>query len=137
VSVQWRESLATGIEEIDNQHKELIRRIQKLFEACNQGRGRDEVKNIVKFLEDYVVTHFKAEEQLQQKYSYPEYNQHKAQHDKFIEDFQEFKCKLEQEGISTSSVIHINRMVVDWLIKHISNTDKAMGAFLKTKMQKQ
>lgn len=63
MAIEWTQDLSTGSDEIDNQHKELFRRINSLLDACNQGKGREEIGKTVQFLEDYVITHFSAEEE--------------------------------------------------------------------------
>ncbi|AEE95232.1 bacteriohemerythrin [Mahella australiensis] len=134
MAIQWDQSLSVGIDEIDNQHKELFSRVNALLDACNQGKGKQVVGEIIDFLGDYVVTHFGAEERYMQQYGYPDYDAHKAMHDGFIDSFSELKKKFESEGPGIQLVLLTNRTVVDWLINHIGNTDKALGGFLKTKM---
>ena len=75
MAIEWRESLATGHEEIDNQHKELFKRFNNLLTACNKGKGNEEVGNLLKFLSDYVVSHFAAEEQLQIRHNFSGYQE--------------------------------------------------------------
>ncbi len=41
MAVEWTEELLTGISDIDNQHKELLRRLKDLRTACHEGRGKD------------------------------------------------------------------------------------------------
>ncbi|MCX7923752.1 MAG: bacteriohemerythrin [Clostridia bacterium] len=133
MGVQWKDSLAIGVGEIDNQHKQLFEAVDKLFTACTERKGKEEVGNTVKFLEDYVVTHFNDEEKIMQNCDYPQYDAHKQQHEQFIKDFSELKNRFEEEGPTVYFVSNINRTVVDWLIKHIGSSDKALGAFLKAK----
>jgi len=134
MGVQWRDELATGVSLIDGQHKELFDKVNKLYDACSQGKGKEEVQNVIKFLGDYVVEHFGAEEKIQKKYSYPGYEIHKSQHEQFIKDFIAFKDKIEKDGVSALSVILINKTIADWLVKHIGQTDKALGEYLKGKI---
>jgi hemerythrin len=134
MAIEWSEDLATGVNEIDNQHKELFKRINNMLEACNQGKGKEEVDKVIKFLEDYVVTHFTAEEKYMTTFDYPEYSAHKSQHLWFIENFSGLKRKIETEGVGVHIVILTNNLVVDWLINHIRKLDKALGGFLKAKI---
>lgn len=134
MAIQWRDSLAIGVEVVDNQHKELFSAIGNLLDACTQGKGKYEVENLMKFLEDYVVKHFTAEEEIQKKYDYPDYKAHKELHEKFIYSFAELKAQFAAEGPSLIFVRNANHVVVDWLVKHIGNIDKALGAYLKDKM---
>lgn len=132
--IQWSNDLSVGIEEIDNQHRELIGRINQLFDACNQGKGKATVQETIKFLEDYVIIHFGAEEKTMVQYGYPDYANHKAHHQQFVASFAELKNRLEADGPGAYLVILTNRIVVDWLNSHIRNVDKVLGAFLKTKL---
>jgi hemerythrin len=77
------------------------------------------------------VLHFNSEEKLQKQNNYPEYINHKAQHDQFIGDFLELKEAIDKDGVTGLLVIKLNKTLVDWLINHIRKTDKAFGAFLK------
>lgn len=134
MAILWRESLETGVKEIDDQHKELFKAVNRLLDACGQGKGKEEVGSVIKFLEDYVVTHFTAEEKLQKESHYPEFDFHKQQHAEFIKSFAEIKKQFETEGVSMHFVPALNRMVVDWLVKHIGSLDKALGTYLKSKI---
>lgn len=133
MAIEWRISYEIGVKEIDMQHKALFDKINALLEACNSKEGKQEVINTMDFLGNYVVTHFSDEEKLQREIGYPEYIRHKEAHDKFIKEYEKLKTKLQQEGVSLNFVISVNRVVVDWLIKHIGNADRALGDYIKAK----
>lgn len=133
MGVQWRNDLAIGVEKIDTQHKELFNRAGQLLDACNKGKGKDEIGNLIVFLEDYVVTHFKDEEELQRKYNYPEYKEHKALHDDFIVGVKGIKEKFTKEGSSLLLIVDINRKIIDWLVNHIGKVDKKLGKYINEK----
>jgi hemerythrin len=133
MAVSWTEDLATGIEVIDDQHKEIFKRIDGLLEACKAGKGREAVAGVLVFLENYVVEHFAAEEKIQRDNLYPEYANHRAMHAAFIDDVAALKQQFEDEGPSLAMVMVTNRKVVDWLVHHIKKHDRALGGYLKTK----
>lgn len=130
----WKDDLSIGVTQIDSQHKELIQRIDSLFEACNKGKGRDEVQKVIDYLGDYVVTHFSDEEGLQKKYGYPGYNNHKAMHAQFIKDFEALKGSFNKDGVTPSLIIKMNKLLIDWLLNHIKKADKELGTYLKDKL---
>ncbi len=134
MAIEWTEDLATGVDEIDNQHKGLFKRINNLLDACNHGKGKEEVKKVICFLEDYVITHFSEEEKHMAKYDYPEGLNHKKQHLEFMENFFTLRTQFEAEGPGVHIVVMTNHLVVDWLKNHIRKTDRALGSFLKTKI---
>jgi hemerythrin len=133
MSIQWTPDLAVGVREIDEQHKELYRRIDRLLEACSHGKGRSVVADTLKFLEEYIVTHFGNEEQYMKMHAYPEYNQHKSQHTYYINSLNELKDLLAKEGPGINLIVKTNHVVVEWLNTHIRKTDTKLGAFLKGK----
>lgn len=129
MSIEWSKSLATGLEWQDNQHKELFKRISSLIDAMNVGLGREEVGRLFKFLDEYFVVHFEAEDEAMRKYNFPGGPFHMAEHRRFQQDVELIKdeCK---GNITTGTVIKIQRLVVDWLINHIGGIDKALGEYI-------
>lgn len=129
----WSSSYAVGVDVIDEQHKELFSRTNRLLEACQEGRGREVVGETLKFLEDYVKTHFATEESLMEKYAYPEFVAHKQLHQGFTEAFMKLKEEA-AKGTGLTLVTQVNKTVVDWWIHHILKVDKKLGVFLQEKM---
>lgn len=135
MAIQWTADLATGSDEIDEQHREIFTRINLLLDACNQGKGRHELAKVISFLDEYIVTHFGAEEERMLKRAYPRYREHKAQHEEFKKGFLSLKNKIDREGPGVHTVIATNRLVVDWFLGHIRKVDTQLGAYLQTDRQ--
>lgn len=133
MAIEWKADLAVGVKEIDDQHKELFSKVNDLFEACNAGKGKEQIDSVMKYLQDYVVLHFGSEEKLQRQYNYPDYILHKRQHDEFVKDFLVLKEDIDKNGVSYFTIVKLNKALVDWLINHIRKSDKAIGAYLKEK----
>ncbi len=134
MAVQWTPDLATSVKEIDDQHKELFKRVDALLTAWTNGAGREEVQNIIRFLNDYVVYHFDAEEKYMDKYGYSNAATHKAQHKVFVNAWEKLKERYVRGGTDDTLIKKTNEQVVDWFVSHIRYVDKAMGLFLKMKM---
>lgn len=133
MAYSWDKSLETGNAEIDQQHKSIIEAINGLLEACSQGKGRTEVENTLKFLQDYVVKHFNDEEKLQLKSNYPEYNEHKKKHEAFKKTVNEIVQEYNTGGASIQLVAKVNTSVAGWLITHIKSDDKKVALHIKNK----
>lgn len=131
MAIEWKEELAVGVREVDDQHKELFQKINDLFNACSTGKGKEYIDNVIRYLQDYVVLHFGSEEKLQKQNNYPGYESHKAQHQQFIKDFTALKEKIEKNGVTGLTIVQLNQVLVDWLVNHIRKSDKALGAFIK------
>lgn len=133
MAMRWTEDLATGVDEIDRQHKELFSRVNALLAAMSEGRGKEHLHTVVRFLEDYVVTHFTTEEGYMARHSYPGMAAHKAEHAAFVRDFGNLKRDFETQGASSALAIQVQRRICDWLVHHIGQSDKAFGAHLRTR----
>ena len=80
---EFDESLVTGNEMIDTQHKELIDRIQNFVIACQNGDSKVKAIKMLDYLDEYTNFHFKEEEKLQKNAGYPEYEKHHEKHEEF------------------------------------------------------
>ncbi len=129
MGIPWTESLAVGIPEIDQQHQELFLRLERLLRGIVGGE-REEVGRLLEFLGDYVVRHFGAEERWMMQSGYPDYPRHKAEHDRFMQDFLRMQVEFEQKGPTVLMGMRVNNWVADWLTQHIVDLDMALGRFL-------
>lgn len=134
MKIVFDDSLYTGNELIDNEHKELIERANKLMESCEKGTEKLTAVKTLDFLMDYTEIHFADEEKLQQETSYDKYQQHKEQHDLFKKSVDELRQMLEEEeGPTDAFVAAVNKNVGQWLVNHIQGWDKAVAEFVRGK----
>jgi len=131
VGIQWRESLAIDVEEIDAQHKELLQHFDRLLTACEEGQGMHELRNLLGFLNQYVQKHFGDEEAVQRQHNFPGYEAHRKEHGTFVERIKKLQAEIDKEGVAVYHVIETNNLLFKWLINHISKLDKELGRFLK------
>ncbi len=127
----WRDSLKIGVTLIDSEHRELCDRIDRLFAACSQGKGRDEIVKTLEFLESYTIKHFSDEEKLQRSSSYPKVAEHKAMHEFFIKKIADLKKDIVEHGASVGVVSQTNYFLMDWLLNHIQKVDTELANYIK------
>lgn len=128
---EFDNSLVTGNETIDSQHKELIAKINKLVDCCEQGGGKLEAIRMLDYLADYTEFHFTAEEALQEKVSYPGLAEHKVKHEDFRTTVKELHEMLEeQEGPTDAFVEAVNKNVINWLYGHIKGFDCSVATYI-------
>lgn len=132
MKVVFDESLYTGNELIDNEHKELIDRVNKLVESCETGKEKLTAVKTLDFLMDYTEFHFADEEKLQKSIAYDKFDQHKEQHDGFKKSVEDLRVMLEEEeGPTEEFVAAVNKNITQWLVNHIQTWDKAVADFIK------
>ncbi len=86
------------------------------------------VQGLFSFLNEYIVTHFKAEEQLMIDYNYEKYEYHKKIHDEFLNTINK-KIKKYNNNKSIEIIYSIRNQVSKWLVHHILNVDIQMKRF--------
>lgn len=128
---EWSDDLLTGNLQIDTEHKELIKAVNDLLEACSKGKGRAEIERTVKFLSSYTKTHFSHEEALQKKHNYPDYENHKKYHKDFTDSVEIMQKKLLADGPSVVLVGELNSKVISWITRHIKKEDSKVAAHIR------
>lgn len=131
-SIQWSPALAVGVPEIDAQHQELFRRAERLITAL-RGGDRGEVEALVRYLFDYAVEHFSAEERYMREIGYPGLEVHQAAHQSFREDFAEMLADYERKGPTPLVALTMHNWLSDWLRRHVGGVDVEIGRFTEAK----
>jgi hemerythrin len=130
--LSWTDDLAVGVERIDEQHREFIRRVNSLFAATLRGEGKREVIRELDFLMTYATHHFAEEEAAMRDGGYPEYGQHKAVHDGFIAQLAALREGVGHEDVSSALVVRVNAQVAEWIVQHILRVDRRIGEHLRS-----
>jgi hemerythrin-like metal-binding protein len=127
----WSESLSVDIRLIDDQHRQLVHLINRLFRAMQTGSGRQETAAVLNELVEYTVYHFNAEEELFSRHGYPEEIPHKNAHKQLVAQVLAFQQKF-KSGDSELDM-ELLQFLKDWLVQHIMKTDKRYAGFLRGK----
>ena len=127
---EFDETLVTGNELIDSQHKELIERINLLLKSCEDAQGKVKAVKMLDYLLDYTEFHFSAEEKLQEEISYPGLKEHREKQEEFKSAVKELQEMLEEEeGPTETFVAQVQKNVVDWLFTHIKGFDRSVAEY--------
>lgn len=126
---RWTPELAVGVNAVDEQHKELFEAVNALHDAMQAGKGREELGRALRFLRQYVMDHFKAEESIMVASAYPGYPKHRHAHEDLTAKVAELDAKFSRGAAMLSiEVLHFLR---DWLVQHIQGEDRALGAWIR------
>ena len=131
--MQWIDSLSTGFNDIDKQHKELFEKFGAFLDSYENEGSEEAVFELFVYLKKYVHEHFQCEEHYMQKIKYPKMLEHVEEHRKLLEKVEEFNSQYGQKGFTEELVEDIRRVLTDWLLDHIVKTDMALGSYLKGK----
>lgn len=126
--LEWSDKFSVGCELIDKQHKNLCNLINKLYDAFVQAKANNVINDILQEMADYTVYHFRTEEELFEKYDYYDKENHKNEHNHFVEKVEEFMEKLKKGEVSVS--YEVMTFLKDWLTNHILKSDMMYKDFI-------
>jgi len=128
---EWDKRLETGIDEIDDQHRELFNRIDKLELAMYSGKGAAELKQLVEFLLSYVDEHLSSEERVMLDAGYPGFAKHAHQHNEFRKFFDELISSCRDRGADSYLAIDVDKKLRAWWENHILKMDMDYIPYVK------
>lgn len=124
----WDENFATGIPQIDEQHKRLIHLLNTLASSLAHRAEAPILNNIFNELANYAVYHFQTEEAVWHQYfpDDPWELAHKKSHESFVDDV--LRLRNEENGKSQHEVLEdVLSFLTHWLAFHILENDKRMA----------
>ena len=131
MTFKWSPALAVGVKEIDSQHKELFKKVNDLLIAMRNSKGKEEIKETLRFMEEYTIKHFATEEKIMENYKYPGLEEQKIQHHAFMKRIHKMKSEYKIKGITSHLVILVETKICEWLIKHTGDLDQKIGEYLR------
>ena len=127
VLIEWTPDLTVGIQEIDEQHKILIKLLNDLYHSIIKRTENEVIYDILNELVQYTVVHFAVEESLMRIFNYPNYDEHKKHHEELKKQVIELQTKVwDNEALVSMELL---KFLKDWLTKHILMEDKKYSPF--------
>ena len=114
MAIAFDDSLITGNDMIDTQHRELIERIASFVACCERGDSKVQAIKMLDYMDEYTNFHFSAEEKLQEEAQYPGISEHRQKHEGPTDEFTEI----------------VRKKVVDWLMYHIKTFDRSVAEYI-------
>ncbi|MCK4974781.1 MAG: hemerythrin family protein [Sulfurimonas sp.] len=132
-AILWDDRYKLGIDAIDIQHKQLFALVSKLYALDDDKSTKEELKDILNELSEYMRTHFKDEEEYMLSIGYPELEEHKQLHQDLID-----KLALVIKSSKILSILKIKMRVIAKriLIDHIIREDIKIKLFEMSKINK-
>lgn len=128
--IKWRDSYATGIKEMDDEHRELIAIINTLYEMIRDKENYDELKRVYERMYNYSLHHFSHEEQILEESQFSGLAEQKEQHVSFVARLEEMKEQLLSADESITPEVY--KFLREWWLHHIVEVDGRYGDNLKS-----
>ena len=135
VIFQWNQNFETGIELIDNQHKELVSILNQLANTIVNDNKVD-IDLAFNKLYAYAEYHFSTEESIWEKY-FPDgsfLDSHRSSHASFLPKVNKIR-QLDSANSWQEVIEQIIQFLIRWLAFHILDDDKRMSSVVHEMME--
>lgn len=127
--IEWNDGLNLGVSSLDEEHKHLLKLINKLSLSITEDSTKEHVNAIFDELFQTMVEHSKNEEELLQKCDYKDLELHIKDHLDFIDQIRELKGNYN----NSTSTEDIAAKLYDLLLMHIVLEDIPLISFFEEK----
>jgi hemerythrin len=113
-----------GVPVLDMQHKELVNQLNNTIRHCTGKKADEKIfyeKNMKKSI-DFIKNHFETEEKILVKTKYENFNNHKAEHKKILEDLIKTDDDIEKNRVELN-LFNVTAFIRETVMKHIKTYD--------------
>lgn len=133
-------SMSVGEPMIDEQHARLLNQISEIEGILSSfSIEMSSLRKANQFLITYVKEHLDYEEKYMEKHGYPDLENHKKSHKRFIDFTQEFQIEFKKKyllkNFSSVEVTELLKRIKDYLklwTNHIKITDQKYAKWIKS-----
>lgn len=127
----WSDKLKLGVKMFDDEHKELVKLINKLYNAMKNNEGNTALIGILDELVNYTVYHFDHEEEMFKKFGY----ERESEHVKIHQNLKNTAVDLKEKILAGEAVIGFNviSFLENWVTNHILVEDRKYVDFFLSK----
>lgn len=126
----WKDDFLTGVEEIDRQHKEFVKLINRLNIIHEYGDNAGYALRLLNEIGKYADYHFTSEENLMDLTKYPHLETQEEAHKDLLVRYRQWVESYKNKKANIEDVI---KFLEAWFTGHTINADKKIGEFLAGK----
>ncbi len=121
-SIEWRPEFATGVPDVDHEHRELINWINRTLAAGHESPAdKSAVTNLLGEIFAKISAHFALEERVMKSRNYDQFSEHKRDHEQLLDDIREIMDDYEA-GTGTSEE-RFSARLSHWFGEHFRTQD--------------
>jgi hemerythrin-like metal-binding protein len=119
--IEWRDDFSVGLPEVDHEHRELIAMINALQLEAASGAGIASVMAALGEIHARISAHFALEEKCMTSLGYEGYPEHKADHERLLDDIRDIMDDVSTTGRFDPAVL--GARLSAWFVGHFSTLD--------------
>lgn len=129
-NIIWTDDFLIGIEELDYEHRLLIKDINFLHQEMLEQDSKEKIERTLGDILARMQSHFALEEHFMLENKYPHYIEHKAEHNELLDEYTDLMISFNSKG-ATADYLKIEQNLRRWIVDHIIVYDKKMSWIIK------
>jgi len=130
--IKWDDAFLIGIEELDYEHKVLIKDINRLHQELARQDEKSEIEKCLGDIYARMQAHFALEEHVMKEHQYKYFDEHKREHERLLDSYCGYMMQILNDTAVASSN-SIEETLSHWVLNHILNSDKKMSLMVQEK----
>jgi len=122
--IKWQPEFCTGIDSVDHEHRLLIEQVNAVYAMIDDKVDKEVVIDRLGDIYGSISAHFALEEGMMLRHSYDQYSEHKADHDRLLDDIRDITDEYENT-ISLNDVV-FKQKLNDWFQLHFKTFDSRL-----------
>ena len=125
--IQWCEEYSTGISGVDFEHQELIALINSMYEMLGDSPDKSSIINCLGDIYGRISSHFALEERWMEQHNYDEYQDHRQDHERLLDDIGDITDAVENS--SKLNAEELREKLDNWFLIHFKTHDARLHKF--------
>ena len=119
--IQWKKEFSIGVPSIDQEHRELIELINELHAELKSGKSGTTIADFLGEIYAQISAHFALEEVIMREHRYDQYDEHKIDHERLLDDIRDMMDEYEHERAMSDE--NLSARLDSWFSGHFKTHD--------------
>lgn len=129
VLVDWRDDFKIGIDSVDYEHRQMIELINAVHEKLSHDAPKNEVLDFLGEVFTRISAHFALEEKIMRSWKYDQYDDHKADHERLLDEIRDIMDGYEAGTIAAAEA-ELSARLNAWFTDHFKTKDSRLHRHL-------
>ncbi len=122
--IEWNDAFSVGVADIDHEHKGLIELINQLYNGLEQGASAEDIADFFGEIYAHISAHFALEEKIMRERQYHEYEAHKREHERLLEEIRDMMDDYTDRVLIDEQ--ELSQRLRDWFGEHFKTMDSRL-----------
>jgi len=128
--IEWKDEFNLGNAAVDEEHKQLIEQINQIYDQIAMPMDVLTIESLLAELQADISAHFALEELLMEQSGYAEFEAHRRDHERLLDDINDLIFQFEEDPEAGKKLL--KSTLSDWFGVHFNGFDARLHGQLHT-----